>query len=113
MRNIQRTQIYLMVTAMAISAVIILVSAAKGVERKKAAALIRRAAMADRERTIGFVLGESNGHLALYRENSTKPYRILEMETYLLSEADLQALQEGIVVETEEELERLLEDWDS
>lgn len=112
MRKIQRYQVYLLLTAMAVSAVIILLSAAKGIEREKAAAAARRAAMAQRE-NIGFVLGESNGHLALYRENSTRPYCILEMETYLLSEADLEALQEGIVVETEEELNRLLEDWNS
>lgn len=105
--------IALLLTAMTISAVIILLSAAKGVEHQKSAAAAKQASMAAQE-PIGFVLGEHNGRLALFRENSAKPYRILDMEVYLLPEEDLQSIQNGgIVVDTEEELKQLLEDWDN
>jgi len=106
-------KIVLLLTAMTISAVIILLSAAKGIERQKSAAIAKQASMAAQEQP-GFVLGECDGRLALFRENSPKPYRILEMETYLLPEEDLRAIENGgILVETEEELLKLLEDWDS
>ncbi len=105
-----RGQIYLLLTAMAISAVLILVSAAKGIAHDRTEAAMREASRAE---TVGFVLGEYEGKLALYREHSAKPYQVLEMETYLLSEEDRTALQTGILVGTEEELWQLLEDWDS
>lgn len=107
-----KAQIAILLTAMTISAVLILGSAAKTVERAKSDAVTRRAAMSEQD-PVGFVLGECNGRLALYRENSAKPYKILDMEVYLLPEADREALREGIVVETEEELRKLLEDWDA
>ncbi len=112
MQSIHR-QIILLLTAMAISAVIILLSAAKGVERQKSEAAARQASMAEQKRN-GFVLGEYEGKLALFRESSPKPYRILELELYLLPEEDLETIRSGgIIVETQEELEKLLEDWDS
>lgn len=108
-----RRHIILLVTAMTISAVIIMLSAAKGVERQKSAAAEKQASMAAQEK-IGFVLGEYNGRLALFRENSVKPYRILETEIYLLSEKDLQTIRSGGVrADTEEELRQIIEDWDS
>jgi hypothetical protein len=102
----------MLLTAMTISAVIILVSAGKSVERQKAAAAARQADMAQHD-PVGFVLGEYNGKLALFRENSVRPYKLLDMEVYLLSEEDRAALEKGIVFETEEELLRVLEDWNS
>lgn len=111
MQNTYR-QIILLLTAMTISAVIILLSAAKGVEQQKSSAMTKQASMAAHENT-GYVLGEYNGRLALFREHSSKPYRILEMEVYLLPEADQESIRSGgIMVETEDELRQLLEDWD-
>ncbi len=105
-------QIILLLTAMTISAVIILLSAAKGVEQQKSSAMAKQASTAAHENT-GYVLGEYNGRLALFREHSSKPYRILEMEVYLLPEADQESIRSGgITVSTEDELRQLLEDWD-
>ena len=55
---------------------------------------------------------EYNGKIALFRENSEKPYQIFEIETYLLPDADRQMLKEGIFAEDEETLRKILEDWD-
>ncbi|MBE6826339.1 MAG: hypothetical protein IJN11_10705 [Oscillospiraceae bacterium] len=112
MQSRQRVQLYLLITSMAISAVIITISAAKGLAQQKGRAAVRDASLSDQS-ACGYVLGECGGHLALYRENSAKPYRILDMEVYLLSDADRQALAEGIVVRSEAELNRILQDWDS
>ncbi len=105
-----RGQIYLLLTAMAISAVVILMSAAKGIAHDRTEAAMREASRAE---TPGFVLGEYEGRLALYREHGTRPYRVLDIEVWLLPEADREALTDGILVATEEELRTLLEDWDA
>lgn len=110
--DIVKGQTVLLVTAMAISAVLILGSAARMVERAKSDAVAKEVSMAERE-PVGFVLRECEGRLALYRENSVKPYQILDVQVYLLPEADREALKTGIVVETEAELRRLLEDFDA
>ncbi len=111
MQNTYR-QIIALVTAMAISAVIILISAAKGLERQRATAIEKQSAMTAQE-DAGFVLGEHNGRLALFRGRSPKPYRILDMQIYLLPEEDQQTIRSGgITVQTEAELRSLLEDWD-
>lgn len=102
----------LLLTAMTISAVLILVSAGKGVERRKSAAAARQAGMQERA-PVGYVLREYEGHLALYRENGIRPYRVLDTEVWLLPEEDRAALENGILLETEQELRQLLEDWDS
>lgn len=105
-------QIAVLVMAMTISAVIILLSAARGIERDKSAAAERNASMAAQEE-YGFVLGAYEGRLALFREDHGSPYRILETELYLLPEEDRRQIESGgILVATEEELEKLLEDWD-
>lgn len=107
-----RRQAALVLTSMTISAVIILGSAAKSLERTKSDAAARAFTMSQRD-PVGFVMREYEGSLALFRENGIKPYKILDVPLYLLSEADRTALQEGIFVETEAELVRLLEDWDA
>ncbi len=111
MQNIH-IQIAALLTAMTISAVIILLSAAHGIERDKSAAAEKNASTASQEE-YGFVLGAYEGRLALFREDHDSPYRILETELYLLPEDDRRQIESGgILVATEEELEQLLEDWD-
>lgn len=107
-----RGQAALVLTAMTISAVIILGTAAKSVERTKSDAAARAFTMSQRE-PIGFIMREFEGNLALFRENSSKPYKILDMPLYLLSDADRTALKDGIFLETEAQLDRILEDWDA
>ena len=97
---------------MLICAVIVLVTAARLIVREKSTAAAREAAMQERP-PIGYLLGEYDGHLALYRENSRRPYRILTAQVSLLPEADQAAVAQGIPAATEEELRALLEDFDA
>lgn len=110
MENIRRP-LYLLLTGMIISAVILLISAGKAVRTEKSIAAARQAAYQERK-PVGFVLKEYQGHLALYRENAPAPYCILDSEVWLLPEEDRLALEEGILVENEQALKALLEDWD-
>ena len=106
-----RLQIGMLLTAMTISAVIILGSAGKSVEQQKSYAIEQASAFAEKE-PIGFVLKTYEGKIALFRENSEKPYQILDIEVYLLPDADRELLEQGILAESEEELKKILEDWE-
>lgn len=102
---------WMLLPALAFSILLVCASAAKSVEYEKSAAVARQAVRKTEE--PGFVLREADGHLALFRENADRPYRILDTEVWLLPEEDRQALAAGIHVADEAELRRLLEDWDN
>ncbi|MDE6004235.1 MAG: hypothetical protein K2G88_02495 [Oscillospiraceae bacterium] len=106
-----RLEFGLLLTAMTISAVIILVSAGKSLVQQKSYAIEQASALAEKE-PIGFILKTYQGKIALFRENSEKPYQILDIEIYLLPDADRELLEQGIFAESEEELKKILEDWE-
>ncbi|MBQ8927469.1 MAG: hypothetical protein IJ055_04230 [Oscillospiraceae bacterium] len=108
----RRSILWMLVTVMLICAVVVLVTAGRLIAREKSAAAAYEAAMQERP-PIGYVLGEYEGHLALYRENAARPYHILTAQVALLPEADQAAVREGIPAATEEELRVLLEDFDA
>lgn len=104
-------KIGLLLMSMTVSAVLLVVSAGTVITSQKSARIEQAAALAEKE-PIGFVLRTYEGKVALFRENSQKPYQILDIEVYLLPEADRQALEEGILAEDETELRKILEDWE-
>lgn len=106
-----RKKMYFLLTGMTVSAVLLLTAAAETVKHEKSTAAVREASLRPQP-SPGFVLKEYEGRMALYRENAPRPYRILDREVWLLPEEDRLALQEGILVATEQELRQLLEDWD-
>ncbi len=105
-------KISMLLASMTISAVILVVSAGNAVRQHKETNIQKAAVLAEKE-PIGYILKEYQGKAALFRENSEKPYQILDIEVYLLPDADRQALEAGIFAEDELVLRNLLEDWDS
>ena len=101
--------VYLITVSLMISAVIVLVPAAHSVRMDKSTRITQLAAV-QQATEPAFLLKAYEGHLALWREGASRPYRILESELWLLSDADRLAAEHGIRTETEEELYRLLED---
>lgn len=59
---------------------------------------------------VGY-LGLYNGNLALWRENCSVPDQVLPYRVEMYPEADQLALKKGIPYHSEEELNRLLEDF--
>lgn len=106
-----QVQISLLLTAMTISAVLILASAGNTVRMQREIHVEQAAALAEKE-PIGFVLKTYQGKVALFRENSETPYQILDIEAYLLPDADRELLEQGIFADSEEELLKFLEDWE-
>lgn len=58
-----------------------------------------------------FILGNHNGFIALWQGQSPLPARIFPYSVSALPKADQNALEKGIIVRTEEELNRILEDY--
>lgn len=58
-----------------------------------------------------FILGSSDGFIALWKDSNPEPVRVFPYSIASLPEADRQALEQGIRIETETDLTRLLEDY--
>ena len=59
----------------------------------------------------GYLLKDNGGHLALYTADGTGPLAEYDIYTRLLPENDLLALQQGVAVADEAELQQRLEDY--
>lgn len=108
--------------AMAISAVIIITAVTYETKYERASAkspslVTDSSGFSESETTApnaaGYILKEYNGTLALFRENSEKPYRILDADLTTLTDYDKELLQNGIKVDTEKEVNALIEDFTS
>ncbi len=56
------------------------------------------------------VVREYNGRIGVFKGESAKPYRIIDYDFSLLSEYDREQLTEGIVIESDKELQQFIED---
>jgi hypothetical protein len=66
------------------------------------------------EETHAFVLGSERGRLVVYRKGESEPYLTTDTFTYSLPKSDRRRLeQEGIEIEGEDKLRRVLEDYGS
>lgn len=60
---------------------------------------------------LGLILGSYKGYVALYESGSEEPRQIFPYQVSTLPPADQSALEEGIRVRDQEELNRLMEDF--
>ena len=100
---------FMLIVSLMLSAVIVMVPASQGVRHEKSERIIELA----NNQPIpepGFVLRAYQGHLALWREGAAAPYKVLSAELWLLSEEDRKAVEEGITVDSQQALDRLVED---
>ena len=60
---------------------------------------------------LGFILGIRGGFIALWPENQPENAKIFPYSAASLPDADKQALEKGIYIDTEEKLMSILEDF--
>ncbi|MBR4289175.1 MAG: BofC C-terminal domain-containing protein [Oscillospiraceae bacterium] len=60
---------------------------------------------------FGFLLGISDGYITLWRDGSTQPLQVFPYQAQMLPEADQLALEKGIRIDSQQELDQLLEDY--
>ena len=102
----------ILLTAMAVAAVVVIVSAGQGIAQEKADhAAFEASVEAARTAPDGFVLGIWEGQLAFFREGAARPFRVLEMPVVLLPAADRAALADGIHAADMATLRAMAEDY--
>ena len=57
------------------------------------------------------VLGSWKGYVALFRRGEAEPWQIFPTSVETLPEADQQAIQGGIIIRNETQLQQILEDY--
>lgn len=60
---------------------------------------------------FGFILGIHNGNIALWKEPDPQPIRVFPYAVSSLPPADQRALEQGICVQDQATLHRLLQDY--
>lgn len=73
--------------------------------------MVRPAPAAPESAAAPYLLKDYGGRLAVFAPEGGEPLRVYEVYTHLLPEGDVAALQQGIPVESQERLDRLLEDF--
>lgn len=63
------------------------------------------------QQSAGYLLKDNGGHLALYAADGSGPLAEYDIYTRLLPENDVLALQQGVTVADEAELQQRLEDY--
>lgn len=111
----KRRIVYTIIAAMALSAVIIIISLAASIKDQRAEALRKSLenSVIETQAEIGFTLKEYEGEIAVFREGSSTPYKRLGVSTALMTDYDRSQLKAGIYVRTEKELRALIEDFTS
>lgn len=59
---------------------------------------------------VKYVVREYEGNIGVFRGDAEKPFRIVDFEMSLLSEYDRAQIEEGIIMESKEELDTFIED---
>ncbi|WP_028520856.1 hypothetical protein [Ruminococcus flavefaciens] len=105
-------QIYFtLVAALTASGFITVCTLGQAVRRHKTE--VRLAAAAIEEGEPRFLVRESGGRIAVFRNGDEKPYLLLDMLPSLLSEQDREQLAEGLYFSSEQELRQFIEDISS
>ena len=60
---------------------------------------------------LSMILGSYKGYIALYNKGADEPRQIFPCPVSSLPPADQEALEQGIPVRTQEQLDQLLEDY--
>jgi hypothetical protein len=102
-------KIYLIImTAITVSGFIIICTLGQSIHRERMAAKLSDIAAA--EPVVISVFTEYNGRIGVFREGSSKPYRIIDYDFSLLSDYDKEHLKQGIIIESDRELQQFIED---
>ena len=56
------------------------------------------------------MIREYNGRIGVFKGGSQSPYRIIDYDFSLLSDYDKEQLREGVIIETDSELQQFIED---
>lgn len=102
-------RIYLTImTALTVSGFIVICTFGQSIHRQKLAAKISETPPS--LPVAECIVKEYNGRIGVFKGNSSTPYRIIDYDFSLLSDYDREQLTEGIIIESDMELQKFIED---
>ncbi|SEL62079.1 hypothetical protein SAMN02910353_03025 [Ruminococcus sp. YRD2003] len=107
LRTIDKRIYLMLMTALTISGFIVICTLGQSIHRQK---LASRISVTAPEPTVVCEVREYNGRIGLFKDGSSAPYRVIDYDVALMPDFDREQLREGVVMETEEELRRFMED---
>jgi len=108
---IDRKIFFTLLTSATFSGVLVICTLAQNIRNEKISAKVPdEPAVLE---SVGYILREYENNLAVFRGDSENPYKIVSVNLNLLSEYDREMLREGIEVDSESEINRLIEDLTS
>ena len=108
LKRIDKRIFFMVMAAMTVSGFIVICTLGQSLHRQKVASRTNVSA-ADLEQPV-CIVREYKGRIGIFKGGSDAPYRVIDYDIGLLSEFDRRQLDEGIVMETEYELNRFIED---
>ena len=103
---ISRKIFFTIFTAVTISGFIVICTLAQTVHHEK----IQTKFTANEVLQPECIVREYDGKIGVFRGNGDKPYKIIDYDISLLSDYDRKELADGIIIESDEELRKFIED---
>lgn len=105
---INRKIFFTIITAIAVSGFIVICTLAQSVRHTKIQT--RFAANVPEVVQPECTVREYNGKIGVFRGSGDKPYKVIDYDISLMSEYDREQLLHGIIMESDEELRKFIED---
>lgn len=102
-------RIYLTImTALTVSGFIVICTLGQSLHRQKLAAKISE--IPPELPAVECIVKEYKGRIGVFKGESSVPYRVIDYDFSLLSDYDREQLTDGIVIESDYELQKFIED---
>lgn len=105
---INRRIFFTLAASMTISGFLVICTLGQSIYRQRVEA--KESRILEEFSNTELIVREYKGRIGVYKGDSPKPFRVIDFHASLLSDYDRQQLSEGIVLKTEEELDRFIED---
>ncbi|MDE6501808.1 MAG: hypothetical protein K2L10_06955 [Ruminococcus sp.] len=107
-KTVNRKVFFLIITAIAISGFIIICTLAQSVRNTKIQT--KFASNVPEVVQPECIVREYNGKIGVFRGTGDKPYKVIDYDVGLLSEYDREQLSGGMIMESDDELRKFIED---
>ena len=107
-KNMNKRIFFTFFTALSVSGFIVICSLGRSAKAQRQEAKIT--AYSEQVTEPEITVREYCGKIGVFKGNSQVPFEIIDYDIYLLSDFDRQQLKGGIIMRSEEELRRFIED---
>lgn len=111
--NAKKTAIFIVTLLGAIAVGASCVLLVKSMQLRTAESVVQQSsASASESRDYLYCMKEQGGEIVVFQKGNDQPIKVLETDPSVLPDQDRQMLKQGIYLNSDQELRRLLEDYD-